>query len=783
MTDKCLDAYLNDPYTVKTQPKLQWMGQYKAIQINSSNGMHIAAPMNLLKIDNPPKKPEDYWRDVINNAGLYFAIWGNRIMFSQYANDAMGFGLADKDTPQNQRMEVYKINPHWLSLCLDSPPNARYLHMRNPFVNDPPMYPGIAEEFTDFPRCPTSNDARISCPTGTISSNTNGYCYDVQTNNMVSTYYIPVYDYCPEDPASVSTKQQPMDRSGTRVWNRQSGIDTNVTLNYNSVCPPQNQSNAPCPPSTISSNYNGYCYDPVGNTMVSTYFVGEYDKCPENPASASTNKGEPRTIDNVRVWNRQSGLDSNYTFDFSAKCPTENYPDCPRDTYSCNQKGYCFDPTTNQMVSTYMLGDYDKCPEDPSSTKTNMPRLINNVRVWKRQQGLDQNAQCKSWTQKLGEVWDAAKEKLNSSDAMNLGELQQDATRLRTLHAQRGEETRQELENINAAMNAKNRYLDLMKQENNDWDLTIHALLTFFFVLALCVIPTVGWLSGKLTTRAFAISVFVLFALYIIYLVYQIRRTNVRDFIEPSYKQVKVSFGQLDNYLREQADIAQANLTEFVNENCSCPTETPSVRTPTRESQIDGLPVSKRFYTPGAMTYADISAPHQIIDPEVVPNRDGENFTIEWTDAWRNSTIQSNKISQDEIRDILSNVGVPFDRFDDGITKRGSQDLSKLVLMGDNIQSPASPFGVPVTVYVKTVLEYIYRGKRAVTASMVADGVKKFRDGTYGMNKAGACDYIKSIFASPTFRLTFGSTLQWYKYACMHPFLDLAANETLTKRL
>jgi hypothetical protein len=73
-------------------------------------------------------------------------------------------------------------------------------------------------------------------------------------------------------------------------------------------------------------------------------------------------------------------------------CPTYKsgkQPPCPTDTIECSQyKGYCYNPNTNNMVSTY----YDSghaCPElgTPGSGAFN----INNTRVWHKKSGKDES--------------------------------------------------------------------------------------------------------------------------------------------------------------------------------------------------------------------------------------------------------------------------------------------------------------------------------------------------------------------------------------------------------
>ena len=74
----------------------------------------------------------------------------------------------------------------------------------------------------------------------------------------------------------------------------------------------------------------------------------------------------------------------------SNQCPTSNSAPCPAGTTACvNNPAYCYDPAKDQMVSTYFVSAYDKCPSDPTSTKTNLPYQIAGVNVWMRTGGKD----------------------------------------------------------------------------------------------------------------------------------------------------------------------------------------------------------------------------------------------------------------------------------------------------------------------------------------------------------------------------------------------------------
>lgn len=71
-------------------------------------------------------------------------------------------------------------------------------------------------------------------------------------------------------------------------------------------------------------------------------------------------------------------------------------PNCPEGLLPCNDdKKYCYNPKTNEMVSTYMTPEYDYCPElDTGKKDGSKPKMVNGVRVWARKQGKDKS--CKN---------------------------------------------------------------------------------------------------------------------------------------------------------------------------------------------------------------------------------------------------------------------------------------------------------------------------------------------------------------------------------------------------
>ena len=74
--------------------------------------------------------------------------------------------------------------------------------------------------------CPSYKDAPL-CPTGTLTcSDVDKYCYYPDKDQMVSTYIVPTYDYCPSKKIGNANAGSSFKIADTNVWFRQGGKDT-----------------------------------------------------------------------------------------------------------------------------------------------------------------------------------------------------------------------------------------------------------------------------------------------------------------------------------------------------------------------------------------------------------------------------------------------------------------------------------------------------------------------------------------------------------------------------
>jgi hypothetical protein len=87
----------------------------------------------------------------------------------------------------------------------------------------------------------------------------------------------------------------------------------------------------------------------------------------------------------------------------SKLCPSNPPPPCPVGTQACvNKHGYCYLPERNEMVSTYLGSELDRCPGDSDTTKTNVSFKIGDVSVWTRKNGFDSTS-CTTAAQQLAQ--------------------------------------------------------------------------------------------------------------------------------------------------------------------------------------------------------------------------------------------------------------------------------------------------------------------------------------------------------------------------------------------
>jgi hypothetical protein len=72
-------------------------------------------------------------------------------------------------------------------------------------------------------KCPNSEKAPM-CPIGTLACSTNKkYCYYPDKNAMVSTYFLPEYDYCPNENRGKANGIMPFQINDINVWMRGGG--------------------------------------------------------------------------------------------------------------------------------------------------------------------------------------------------------------------------------------------------------------------------------------------------------------------------------------------------------------------------------------------------------------------------------------------------------------------------------------------------------------------------------------------------------------------------------
>ena len=80
-------------------------------------------------------------------------------------------------------------------------------------------------------KCPTQLEAPI-CPAGTLACSQNQkYCYYPDRDIMVSTYFDPEYDYCPNDKRGKVNGSIPFQIGGINVWERKKGKDSSNCTN------------------------------------------------------------------------------------------------------------------------------------------------------------------------------------------------------------------------------------------------------------------------------------------------------------------------------------------------------------------------------------------------------------------------------------------------------------------------------------------------------------------------------------------------------------------------
>jgi len=126
-----------------------------------------------------------------------------------------------------------------------------------------------------------------------------GLCYNA--NAVYSTYFLSGYDVCPETGEGAGNSNQPQVIDGVRMWFRTGDLD--VCASRSEPCPTWHFAKA-CPAATDQcGDIRGLCTFSTANAVYSTYFLPEYDVCPETGEGAG-NSNQPQVIMGDRFWLR-----------------------------------------------------------------------------------------------------------------------------------------------------------------------------------------------------------------------------------------------------------------------------------------------------------------------------------------------------------------------------------------------------------------------------------------------------------------------------------------------
>jgi hypothetical protein len=79
--------------------------------------------------------------------------------------------------------------------------------------------------------CPAQLEAPI-CDAGTSAcfSKFQKYCYYSDRDSIVSTYFVPEYDFCPNDQRGKANGSIPSQIGGINVWQRRQGKDSSQCI-------------------------------------------------------------------------------------------------------------------------------------------------------------------------------------------------------------------------------------------------------------------------------------------------------------------------------------------------------------------------------------------------------------------------------------------------------------------------------------------------------------------------------------------------------------------------
>lgn len=355
----------------------------------------------------------------------------------------------------------------------------------------------------------------------------------------------------------------------------------------------------------------------------------------------------------------------------------------------------------------------------------------------------------------------------NSNETEDLG---RNLVKFNTLASEKSDEIRKSLLDSEHQLNTKNRYLEIMYEENNARDILFHALIAFFFVLAMCVLPVIAYYTGLITTAHFFGIIVVIFILYVIYIVYIYRQQMVHEYIKPQYNEIQHGLQNVSNYLQKTAAEVDSSITQYVNDNCSCPSDMDvksAVDEITGQSKGRvGTPSDTRTnYLPKGQVFSERGAPYQMIDPVA---QSPSKFTIRWQDIW--TKANQLPIRVDDTVVIFEKLGLSFDS-SVAQNQLTSQQLVRIIQTAQFINGfSKNNQSISPVEYVYFVMLFIYRDKHIVSQNELAEMTDWFLNQNFDVSHTAGCGLIHHIMASGSFKLTFGSPSMWITYACSHPF-------------
>lgn len=336
---------------------------------------------------------------------------------------------------------------------------------------------------------------------------------------------------------------------------------------------------------------------------------------------------------------------------------------------------------------------------------------------------------------------------------------------LQGLESTREERTIQKTKDAEQALSAKTRILQLAKEQDEANTQFLKNIFIFLFILSLSIFPIILRMGGRISSQ---MNIYIIITIVIIaVIVILVRNYRMKPKVYKLEEENDVDgLGEIQSFLRQQAEELEQNIASDIYQNCDCssssdtPPESPDGDSPPEETTDVGqrgtLIPSVQFTYPDGYT------------EQIAPELSGADFRASGSNEIPFVTSHDRKTPEtlfDFARYLQTVHNIPRTETNNNASQEELRRLANLCTQAPNPNSTSNDVSdLSIPDFVTLALEYVYRGKKEVTPTMIADWSNQMHS-----SSSTPSELIKAIFESNDFRQTFGSVRSWLTYARSHP--------------